>query len=1111
MPEIFDNLTEHLGLNLRRTLDGSTGVDACVGYFNFRGWNEIAEAVGNLPFEPGAKPAMRLLIGMSSGEHGSLRAALNDGRFGRNTNEEAESLRLRTLEALREQLSFRVPSASDEKTLRTLRAQLEERRVQVRMHLAFNLHAKLYLCHLKDRTATDCRAFLGSSNLTFAGLQHQGELNIDAVDRDATGKLKTWFNDRWNDRLSIDANDLLINIIDQSWASEHPLSPYLIHLRLAHHFSRDAREGLIEYDVPEAIRSKLLEFQTAAVRITAKRIQVQGGAMIADVVGLGKTMMATGVALTLQERHGYETLVIAPRNLVEMWEEYRAEYRWHGRVISRTMVHRELPDLRRYRFVIIDESHHLRTRHRRDYRAIRDYVSKNEPKVLLLTATPFNRSMDDVANQLGLFLSDDTPLPLRPEAELRKQGEYDFKTRYQLDNLYSLSAMRRSEQVQDWQKLLSLFVIRRTRGFIEENYAEQDEQGRSYLDLGNGNGRFHLPRRMPRRLEWKAKPGDPAVELESDAVLDLLNSLSLPRYRLQEFIKPDMAPTPAEEEILKGWSESGRGNLTGITRSMLYKRLSSGGYAFVLSVRRHLLNNHVYLRGLEQDGVIPVGTYDLPEGDEAVDEGLWIDQGSLEPSLPVPDWTALADETLTKLRNNTPSTATLLRAKLFTGELRERILEDNAKLLEVLARVPTWEATRDGKLRSLFELLGQSHGEEKVLVFSEFSDTARYLYRELKNLQLQGGLGLITGSHVESDTVSSGSVSSVVRSFSPKTAGAPGVSTKTERELRVMVATDVLSEGLNLQDCSIVVNFDLPWAIIKLIQRAGRVDRIGQEAEEVTVYSVCPTEGVEAVIDLRGRIRRRLAESAQVFGSDERFFGDKEEEHQVRSFFDETSALHGLDEEEVDYTSMAYEIWREAEQRQPALAHRAANLPLQAHATRARGGSEQGILACTTSSSQVDQVFFQPTHGEMRAVTPLDALTFSACSLDTPGLPRQEDHFDTVEEITKVARKQSTVRTAGSLAGIRKRAYDRLRALTERNENTLFAPTDDDLAAVNAIYAHPLSELANQTLSRLLRGGAGSDEEIMKTVSELYQDDNLVVQRTPDNNRTDLLCSLGLV
>ena len=118
-------------------------------------------------------------------------------------------------------------------------------------------------------------------------------------------------------------------------------------------------------------------------------------------------------------------------------------------------------------------------------------------------------------------------------------------------------------------------------------------------------------------------------------------------------------------------------------------------------------------------------------------------------------------------------------------------------------------------------------------------------------------------------------------------------------------------------------------------------------------------------------------------------------------------------------------------------------------------------------------MFFQPTDGEMQAVTPLDALTLSACAPDTPGLPRQEEHFDIVEETTKVARRQSAVHTAGSLAGIRKRAYDRLRALMERNENTLFAPTDDDLAAVNAIYAHPLSELANQTLSQAPTGWRG--------------------------------------
>ncbi len=947
MPAIYDNLDAHLGAALRQTLAGSTRLDACVGYFNLRGWKEIADAIAQLPFKVGAASPVRLLIGMGTGEHSDLRHALRQGQFPRNTNARAARLQQDTETALREQLAFRVPSTRDETTLRSLRAHLQEGRVHARMHLAFALHAKLYLCHLQDRTATDRKGFLGSSNLTYAGLQRQGELNIDVLDGDATRKLQAWFDDRWNDRLSVDANDVLMRLLDESWVAEHPLPPYLIHLKLAYHLSRDARQGLIEFDVPAAIRSRLLEFQTAAVRITARRIMVQGGAMIADVVGLGKTMMATGVALTLQERHGYETLIIAPRNLVAMWQEYLDEYRLLGRVLSRTQVHNELSALRRFRLVIIDESHHLRTRSRRDYRSIRDYITQNEPKVLLLTATPFNRSMEDVANQLGLFLADDVPLPVRPEAALRRQGEYNFKTRYGLDNLNSLTAMRRSEEVEDWQRLLSHFLIRRTRSFIEENYAETDAEGRTFLTLGRDQGHFYLPRRRPRKLEWKTAPDDPAAELEGDAVLDEIGALSLPRYQLQNFLRTAAEPTAAEGEVLDRFATGSRGNLQGITRAMLYKRLSSGGHSFVLSLRRHLLHNWVMLQGLISGDVIPAGTYDSAGFEDESDEESWTTASALNPSGPAPDWTALAETTLARLKAQTPSSVTLLSARLFGAELQTRLREDNRILQNILARVPVWHAARDSKLQSLFRLLDEVHREDKVLVFTEFADTAQYLYRELINLRIGGGLGLITGSGTDAERGHGQDAVTIARSFSPHTAGVPGTTAPVEQELCVVVATDVLSEGLNLQDCSIVVNFDLPWAIIKLIQRAGRVDRIGQEAAEVVIYSVCPTDGVEAVIDLRGRIRRRLAESAALFGSDERFFGDREEETQVRSFFNENAALSTLEEEDVDSTSKAYEIWRMAKLHHSDAARRAEALPDQVHATRRKGMEPQGVLAYT--------------------------------------------------------------------------------------------------------------------------------------------------------------------
>lgn len=1112
MPEIYDNLKPEteLGHVLRTALAEARSMDACVGYFNLRGWKEVAASVNNLPFAEGDPPAVRLLIGMSQGDHIELRHAMRraKGIIQRNDNRQASLLKKEIGEALRQQLSFLMPRADDEAALQTLRTQLAQRRVEVRMHLAFSLHAKLYLCHLRDRTAADCKVFLGSSNLTLAGLRSQGELNMDVLDGDATRKLQVWFDARWKDRLSEEANEILIALLDESWASEHPLSPYLIHLKLAYHLSRDARQGLVEFDVPEAIRTRLLEFQAAAVRITARRIMVNRGAMIADVVGLGKTLMATGVALVLQERYGYETLVIAPPNLVDMWQEYMDEYRVHGRVIRRTMVHRELGGLRRFRLVIIDEAHHLRTRTRQDYQAIHRYITGNEPKVLLLTATPFNRSMEDVANQIGLFLSDDARLPVRPEAALRREGVHAFKARYQLDNLDSLAAMRRSGEVEDWQRLLAHYLIRRTRSFIEEHYAQTDGQGRSYLALNQDQTRFHLPRRLPCRLDWVVTADDPAWILESEEVLAEIASLSLPRYRLQEFLDPSVAPDTKEGRVLKDFQTGGRGNLLGITKAMLYKRLSSGGYAFVLSLRRHLLHNLVTLYGVQIGGAIPTGTYrhENISWDDGEEDAPWSSTPFLDPAhSPVSDWSSLARTVWQQVTQEPPSGVNLLRSALFRPELQDSLCADIRILQGILERVPVWDAARDSKLEALANLINRKHGQEKVLVFTEFADTAQYLCRELKKRGVPGGLDLITGN--TSNAVA------VARRFSPRASGVFPDSTRKQKTVRVLIATDVLSEGLNLQDCSLIVNFDLPWAIIKLIQRAGRVDRIGQMAEEVTVYSLCPTEGVEAVIDLRGRIRRRLSTSAHILGSDERFFGDQEEEEQVRSFFDETSELSALTlaDEEIDYASKAYEIWRQAQAQYPDKTRQVEALPDQIHATRhRRQGEGRGVMAYMLSEQGVDRVLFKPAGGPVTGMSPLEALECTACAPDTPGQRRQHDHYEHTAEIWQEAERQTGTRTAGSMAGVRKRAYDRLRDVCLRNEHTLFQPSEENKVAVNALHDYPLTEEANQRLGNALRGGVRSDEDLLELATWLHAEDRLVVALADEDDELRLVCSLGL-
>lgn len=202
---------------------------------------------------------------------------------------------------------------------------------------------------------------------------------------------------------------------------------------------------------------------------------------------------------------------------------------------------------------------------------------------------------------------------------------------------------------------------------------------------------------------------------------------------------------------------------------------------------------------------------------------------------------------------------------LFSANLKRDLLQDARALLTILRQCEAWDPAEDAKLAALVDLLTRQHPNEKVLVFTQFADTVDYLTQQLKARGLQA---------VEGVTGDSDDPTALAWRFSPQS------NDKRERiapadEVRVLIATDVLSEGQNLQDAHLVVNYDLPWAIIRLIQRAGRVDRIGQLAEAITCYSFLPAEGVERIIRLRERVRIRLAQNAEVVGTDEAFFEDE--------------------------------------------------------------------------------------------------------------------------------------------------------------------------------------------------------------------------------------------
>ncbi len=377
MPRIFDNISLDLLPALKDTLEYSERADFCVGYFNLRGWKQIDHLIERWAGGEGA--CCRLLVGMQQPPQQELRAALRlAGSDSGIDNQTAIRLKKQMAEQFREQLTIGTPTNDDEAGLRRLSAQLRARKVVVKLFLRYPLHAKLYLLYRRDPN-NPITGFLGSSNLTFAGLSGQGELNVDVLDHDAAHKLARWFDERWQDRWCLDISDDLAEIIDSSWAREQPIPPYYIYLKIAYHLSQEARSGLAEFSIPRDFGNQLFEFQKAAVQIAAHHVNKREGVLIGDVVGLGKTLMATALARIFQDDYGWETLILCPKNLVEMWQDYVERYRLVAKVLSISRAIRELPDLRRYRLVLIDESHNLRNREGKRYKAIQDYIEERQP------------------------------------------------------------------------------------------------------------------------------------------------------------------------------------------------------------------------------------------------------------------------------------------------------------------------------------------------------------------------------------------------------------------------------------------------------------------------------------------------------------------------------------------------------------------------------------------------------------------------------------------------------------------------------------------------------------------------------------------------------------
>ena len=248
------------------------------------------------------------------------------------------------------------------------------------------------------------------------------------------------------------------------------------------------------------------------------------------------------------------------------------------------MVQQELPDLRIYKLVIIDESHNLRNREGKRYRAIREYIGENESKVIMLTATPYNKTFLDLSSQLRLFIPDEENIGIKPEHYIKDIGEIEFIRRHQCP-LKSIAAFEKSEEIEDWRNLMRYYLVRRTRGFILENYADTDESnGRMYLKFEDGT-RSYFPDRIPKTLKFtidENDPNDQYARLYTESIIDVVASLNLPRYGLGNYLTRDaeQQASNSEKRIMENLARAGKRLMgfckTHLFTNFLYKSIRGG-------------------------------------------------------------------------------------------------------------------------------------------------------------------------------------------------------------------------------------------------------------------------------------------------------------------------------------------------------------------------------------------------------------------------------------------------------------------------------------------------------------------------------------------------------
>lgn len=851
IPYVIDNVETRLADVLNYLLQRQTGqkVDIATAYFSVRGYDLIREPLSSVRH-------FRLLLGDNLQEPGDVGLQHNSRAY------------------LRHELNAEPLNEATQRLVEELVRFLRRDDVEVRLYLGHDpaekgrrsfLHAKCYLFYggadhsrLLFDSLNPLVGIVGSSNFTAPGLLTNRELNLvhktlldeeeiidfearhhvlhyadERIDGSITLEnqlllksevgaraimdLARWYDDQW--RLAVDFKADFIDLLESSKFGGRIFTPYEIYMKALYEYFKDDLDSDFS---SSATRSavELAEFQEDAVKKARRILARYDGVIVADSVGLGKTWIGKKLLEDYAYHRRQKALVVCPASLKRLWEEELRSASISAYIVTQERLGQDDLDIRDYAdvdVILVDEAHNFRNKRAKRYFQLENILAANgrrgrdggRKKLILLTATPINNNIFDLYNQINLFTGND-------RTYFASAG---------IGDLYKYFLAARRESIEQGSirifNLLEEVVIRRTRQFIQRAYPEATIRGRKVT----------WPKRQLRTIEYNLEA---AYEGFYQQIVRRIEGLNLAHYNLESY---KLGDKPDDFELGRQVA------LVGIFKSRFLKRLESSIDAFRISIRRGLEFVKTFDEYLQDNIILDAASFQnamrLLEEDDA-------DSEDATPTSRASEMDAADDARI--LIEGLPR---LDPSKYDRRALHRALQEDIDALTAIWHDIRNITYLHDAKLERLKQFLETELNGQKVLIFTYYKDTARYLYRGLTEdhnaawLQAMGQPNIRRiDSHVKpADRIRS------VENFAPIASGQPQIQ-GTAQEIDILISTDVLSEGQNLQDCGYLINYDLHWNPTRMVQRAGRIDRLGSSFDVLTIYNMFPDRALEMLLGL---------------------------------------------------------------------------------------------------------------------------------------------------------------------------------------------------------------------------------------------------------------------